>query len=458
MDKWMAAALDYVPRWIEHQMRLTEQPGCSVAIAHKGKVVLEAAYGHADAKKGVALTPRHRFRVASHSKSFTAAGILKLREADKLRLDDAAGKYVGGLHPRVAEATIAQLLSHTAGIIRDGHDTGQWVDRRPFRSTAEVKADLAEAPILDANTRFKYTNHGFGLAGMVIEAITGETYNAWIKREIVDAAGLEETTPDMPVPRGTPMARGHSSKLPLGRRVIIPGDNSTHGLASATGFVSTAADLTRFFNQLDPAAKKSVLSPANRREMSRRHWKVPHSALERWYGLGTISGTIGAWDHFGHSGGFQGFITRTATVPAHGFTVSVLTNSTDGMAHQFLDGIVHILRRFQANGAPTRRAADWSGRWWSLWGTLDLVPMGAKVMVATPGLLDPFMDASELEIQGRDKALIALAGGFASHGEQVRRVRDGRGKVAEVWMSGGKLLPEAKVAKELESRYEGKKR
>jgi D-alanyl-D-alanine carboxypeptidase len=131
MDKWLEAALDYIPDWLQHQMRVFEQPGCVIAIAHKGRIVLEQAFGQADLGKGVALTPRHRFRVASHSKSFTAAGIMKLREQGKLTLDDAVGRYVRRLHPAVAQATIAQLLSHSAGIIRDGIDSGQWQDRRP---------------------------------------------------------------------------------------------------------------------------------------------------------------------------------------------------------------------------------------------------------------------------------------------------------------------------------------
>jgi hypothetical protein len=78
LERWLGAALEHVPRWIEHQMRLTEQPGCALAVASKGKVVLEAAYGHANLVRCVPLTSRHRFRVASHSKTFTAAGVLKL--------------------------------------------------------------------------------------------------------------------------------------------------------------------------------------------------------------------------------------------------------------------------------------------------------------------------------------------------------------------------------------------
>jgi CubicO group peptidase (beta-lactamase class C family) len=124
VEKWLGAALDYIPRWLEHQMRLSEQPGCVVAVADRGRVVFEQAWGHADLARNVALTPRHRFRVASHSKSFTSAGIMKMRETRKLSLDDPAGRYVSGLHPAVGKATIAQLLSHSAGIIRDGVDSG----------------------------------------------------------------------------------------------------------------------------------------------------------------------------------------------------------------------------------------------------------------------------------------------------------------------------------------------
>jgi CubicO group peptidase (beta-lactamase class C family) len=124
MDNWLEPALDYIPQWLEYQLRDTEQPGCVIAIVHKGRLVLERAFGYADIVSREPLSPRHRFRVASHSKSFTAAGIMKLREEGKLGLDDRIGRYVEGLHPEIAAATIAQLLSHGAGIARDGTDGG----------------------------------------------------------------------------------------------------------------------------------------------------------------------------------------------------------------------------------------------------------------------------------------------------------------------------------------------
>ena len=115
MQAWLQPALDYSVAWLDLQMRQSRLPGCIVAVIEGNRVALEHAFGHANLASGEKLTPRHRFRIASHSKSFTAAGIMKLHEAGKLHLDDPVGGFVKRLHPRVAEATIAQVLSHTAG-------------------------------------------------------------------------------------------------------------------------------------------------------------------------------------------------------------------------------------------------------------------------------------------------------------------------------------------------------
>lgn len=453
MADWLAPALAYIPQWIAHQRRITEMPGIAVAVAQGGKLVLDQAFGLANLATGEALTPKHLFRVASHSKTFTAVGIMRLLEAGRLRLDDAAGQYVQGLHPEVAKATIAQLLSHTAGIVRDGDDTGQWADRRPFLNEAELRAALAEAPVIPANTRMKYSNHAFGLAGLVIAAVTGEDYNSWIAREVVKKAGLENTAPDAPVGPKVKTSRGHSSKWALGERLVIPADNCTHALASATGFLSTAGDLARFYATLDPAAPKSIISAASRREMTRQQWPVPDTAGDRHYGLGTIHGRVGDWEMYGHSGGFQGVRTQTATIPSQKLTVSVLTNAADGNPALLLEGVVHILRAFQKHGAPGKAVAGWTGRWWSLWDAVDLVPMGNTVFLAVPGQANPFADVSELEVTGADVAVIRKSGGFGSHGEAARLVRGRGGKVASVVYAGGKLVDEAAIGKELRARY-----
>ena len=453
MADWLTPALAYIPQWIGHQRRIAELPGVAVAVARNGTPVLDRAFGVANLATSEGLTPKHRFRVASHSKTFTAVGIMRLVEAGRLRLDDPAGVHVAGLHPEVGRASIAQLLSHTAGITRDGEDTGQWADRRPFLNEAELRAALAEAPVIAANTRMKYSNHGFGLAGLVIAAVTGEPYNTWIAREVVKRAGLGNTAPDTPVGAKVKTSRGHSSKWPLGERVVIPADNCTDALASATGFLSTAGDLVAFYASLDPAAAKSILSAASRREMTRRHWAVPDMAGGRGYGLGTIHSQVGDWAMVGHSGGFPGVKTQTATIPGQKLTVSVLTNAADGNPGLLLEGVVHILRAFEKHGPPGKAVAGWSGRWWSLWDAVDLVAMGDAVMVAVPGQANPFADVAELAVTGTDAAVIRRAGGFGSHGEKVRLLRGRGAKVVALHYAGAKMVDEAAIGRELRARY-----
>ncbi len=145
-------------------------------------------------------------------------------------------------------------------------------------------------------------------------------------------------------------------------------------------------------------------------------------------------------------------------MPAHALSISVLTNACDGPALAWLDGSLHILRAFSRHGAPSRRTAAWSGRWWSLWGATDLLPMRDKVLIANPLLTNPVQDASEIAVSGRTRdgactGKVALAGGFANHGEPVRMVVDSNGKPRELWLSGSKLLPQPKIERELAARY-----
>ena len=457
MDRWLAAALDYLPRWLEHQLRITEQPGLQLAVAHHGRIVLEQAFGHADRAAGRRLTTRHAFRVASHSKTFTATAVMKLREQGRLGLDDPVGRHVDGLHARVAALRLQQLLSHSGGLVRDGRDAGQWAERRPFLDEAELRADLAGGPLLAPGSRFKYSNHGYGLLGLVIESVTGERYADWMRREVIAAAGLKHTWVDMPegdaAQRRVRLASGHSGKWPLGERLVIPATMSTRALAPATGYVATAADLARFFGGLVPGAAHGLLSDDSRREMARRHWSEPHSSVPRWYGLGTMSGTLGPWDWFGHTGGFPGTLSRTCVVPSQSLVISMLSNAVDGPSQAWVDGALRLLQAFASHGAPTRRSSRWSGRWWSLWNVVDLLPVADKVLVANPALANPVMDAAEIgELRG-DQGRIVQANGYATHGEGAALLRDARRRPLALQLGGMRLLPEDAALRELRQRY-----
>lgn len=344
------------------------------------------------------------------------------------------GRYVDGLHKDLAGARIGELLSHGAGVTRDGADSGQFLDRRPFLSRAELLVELSKKQPLAPGIQLKYSNHGYGLLGLMIEEVTRTAYPAWITRNVIEAAGLQETVPDMAQLRKTaPMAKGHSAEFPFGQRLVVPGDNVCDAIAPAGGFVSTASDVARFFAQLAPDSKESILSPASRRDMMQRRWRErvvrPHgrparlrvadSAVpgHRFYRHRPVqrarrrSLPVGRW-HCQHPGGVQG--ARCAD---------------------------------QARGAVARTLVEHVGR-------KRLVPMGKVVCQVAPALNPPFDGATtECAITGKDSGVVTKTSGYNSPGQAIRLVRDSKGVPAELWVGGSQLLPEEAMVAEAMQRY-----
>jgi hypothetical protein len=220
-------------------------------------------------------------------------------------------------------------------------------------------------------------------------------------------------------------------------------------LAPAGGFVSTARDAARFYNQLNPATPSPILSAAARRAMIHKRWKNPGSPLETYYGLGMASGSTWGWNWFGHGGSLAGYITRTVTVVDLELTLSFLTNSSDGWANPWCDGAMSILRSFATHGAPQRRVRDWTGRWWTSFSMCDLVPMGRSVLLATPTSVAPFAEAGVVDVTARDAGRITGGTGYGSFGEEVRRVRNKAGRVIEIWIGNGRLVTRGRAAADL---------
>lgn len=451
---WIKSASEYLRSYLAHQLRITRIPGCSIAAAYQSVMVFQAAYGTANLRQGLALTTEHCFRVASHSKTFTAVGLLKLRESGAVRLDDPVGRYVSGLHPLTAARTIEQVISNGAGIAREGRTSEFWLGRQPFPDHAAIREELAQPPVLDGSSRFKYSNLGFSLAGLVIESITGQSYGRWISREVIEAAKLKSTQPDVDPDSPHRIACGHSDDVLLGRRVVYPGTQTTAAMAPATGFVSTAADLCRFYASLSPRATTSILTAESRRELVRPRWKDVFAPEDRSYALGMTITKIGGEDCFGHGGAFQGYLSQTSVLPSLDMAVSVLTNSSDGRAREWADAALAIFRRFASAAQAPSGSQDWTGRWWSIWGAVDLVPLGEKILVAPPALLESLKNVAELSIIGPDEALITESSGFFSLGERVKLHRGPSGSVDSIQIGSSRWIKEEALADELRQRYD----
>jgi len=153
MDKTaLERAAKYIKDWLRFNYERGDTPGFVVAIAHDGKTIFNEAYGFADLENRTVLTPQHLFRIASHSKTFTATAIMQLQERGKLRIDDSIVDYLPWLKQhkdrRWRSVTIRQLLSHGAGVIRDGLKNDYWSVEELFPSEAEFKKDLLAANLV----------------------------------------------------------------------------------------------------------------------------------------------------------------------------------------------------------------------------------------------------------------------------------------------------------------------
>jgi CubicO group peptidase (beta-lactamase class C family) len=444
--------LAYLEHWLAFQLRLSEQPGCSVAVERAGRLVFERAFGVANLSTKENLTPRHLFRVASHSKAFTAAAIMVLFERGKLRLDDPVGLHVDNLRPDLGSATIAQLMTHSAGLTANADTQNFWNDMSPWPDEAELRRQLGLPSILEPGEQHKYSNVGYGLLGLLIESVTSQDYGSWMADNVIPRAGLTETFPDYQASTCKLFANGHSAKQPIGR-LVIPGTNQTGALAPATGFVSTARDLVRFFGQLAPGATQSFLSVRSRREMIRRHWRETPSSSENYYGFGISSGSMEDNDYFGHRGSFQGYQSRTCVIPDLDLAVAVITNSIDGAAGDWLSSIVHILKHFAQAGVTAEALHCWQGRWWNVWATVDLVPLGNVVVYTSSDSSTPFSEPEEIEIITATTGRFKRSEAHALFGESVERKLDEHGNCVAILVGGDEFLGEAAHIDRLMTTY-----
>lgn len=129
-----------------------------------------------------------------------------------------------------------------------------------------------------------------------------------------------------------------------------------------------------------------------------------------------------------------------------------LPNCIDGLANPWVEGVLGIFHHFARHGAAAPGVADWSGRWWTYWGAFDLVPMASKVFVTVPALMQPFTDATELEITSPTEGRIVRANGFGAYGEPARRLLAANGTPTLLTLGGTEMLPEQALLTELEDR------
>jgi CubicO group peptidase (beta-lactamase class C family) len=450
----VADAATYLEAWWPARRAQTRTPGVQAALWFENDLLLSLADGVADLATGEPLTTEHLFRVASHSKTFTGAALHRLHEQGRVRLDDTVGQWIGWLAESgspLADRTVAEVLSHGAGITRDGREADHWQLHQPFLDADGLRRVVADgAEVTPANVRFKYSNIGYSLLGEVIEAVTGTSWRDHVRTELIEPLGLTSTFPDLGDLDPSRFAGAHSFQALGATRVAIDQVDSG-AMSSATGVVSNASDLCRWA-AAQFMGDERLLSDGSKRRMQNRVWTVEGEG-EGDYGLGTGILDVGGRRLCGHGGGWPGHITRTFFDPEARLAVAVATNAIDGPAAEIAAGSVRIVDLAARNAARTQRDGDGvgpdrpdaaqrlCGRYASLWGVHDVALLGDRLVGLSPTLPEPTTAAVQYTMVDDTTLRIDSGPGHGSVGEELRFELDEGGVVRRVGGAGPTLVP-----------------
>ncbi|XVQ07008.1 serine hydrolase domain-containing protein [Spirillospora sp. CA-255316] len=300
-----------------------------------------------------------KFRVASMTKPFTAAVLLKLEAAGQLSLDDSVEKWLPGVvrgkdyHPQ--KISVRHLLNHTSGIFNYNNDdafraryAGDEFDKNRYTRVTPrelVNIALAHPAVFQPGEpgRWEYSDTNYILAGMIIEKVTGNTYEEEAEAKIIKPLGLSGTSvpgtsPKVPRPHAT-----HYSTLfedGPGAKVRNVTEFNPTVAWSAGQIISTVGDVNKFMSLL---LRGEVLPAAQQQAMLDT---VPvegedgHGGREDRYGLGIrkFKLTESCWV-WGHGGMIPGSASRTA-VTGNGRHVLTLNRNGDWGEQKLEDAVV----------------------------------------------------------------------------------------------------------------------
>jgi D-alanyl-D-alanine carboxypeptidase len=298
-------------------------PGATVMMLRNGRVTFVEAYGSRDLRRRLPARPDTFFEIGSITKQFTAASILQLQEAGKLQINRPLSDYLPDA-PHAKEVTLRQLLTHTSGL----HDyldlPPRDVDRLASRpiSYNDLIARVAPLPLdFEPGSRWSYSNTGYLLLGKVIETVSGQTYEGYLRRHILGPLQMKNTHTTADEARLPNAAIGYEHvDGKLERAPIID-----PGWAGAAGFlVAPMSDLAKW----DAALRGGkVVSPASYREMATPFVTTKNGSAD--YGLGLFVDSAYGEPRIGHTGGSLGFTTADEYFPRQDVRIIAFTNLGD---------------------------------------------------------------------------------------------------------------------------------
>jgi len=428
--------------WMDGQIAYRGLPGVVVGVVSDQELVWGAGFGFADVDAKLKMTPATKFRMASHSKLFTAIAIMQLREEGKLRLDDPVAKYLTWFKAKPAgdddgPITIEQLLSHSSGLQREAGD--HWTSYE-FPTSNELRDLYAERHAAFApSVRWKYSNLAYAVAGMIVEQITGERWADYVDRNIFKPLGMAASSVDKNVPG---LAVPYGRRMPDGTREVLPFVDA-RGMAAATGVTSNLEDMAKFVSaqfRRGPRGGAQVVSTGSLREMHR-----VRSVEENWTsgtGLGFDITRIKDKTWVGHGGGYPGNTTQTLIQLDDKVGVIVLTNTNDSNPGDIARQLITTVGQAVAKASAPKTETVWDPAWARFAGLYrgrggdsQVVLLNRKLVIITPNA--PNVDnPTTLEPLGGGRFRFVAPTGGGAVGEIVRFVEE-NGRPTRMYIGDG---------------------
>jgi hypothetical protein len=208
-------------------------------------------------------------------------------------------------------------------------------------------------------------------------------------------------------------------------------------MSPATGFCSTAADLSQYFSAHLIGSGK-LLSDESKREMQRVQWKTTKENAE--YGLGLDIEKVGNRKLVGHSGGFPGFVTRSYVDPEDSVCVVVLTNCHLSWASSIAQAIYGLIDEF-GDEDPKGEHLKYEGRFSGLHGAMDIIAHCGGLRAFASNSWFPLYQVETLEVVDDTTLKMTRSDSFANEGELIKFTFNDDGTIKHIIDSGSLRLP-----------------
>jgi CubicO group peptidase (beta-lactamase class C family) len=296
-------------------------PGAVVAVVLGEKVAWTRGFGVANVETSAPVTPDTLFQIGSVTKTFTAAAVLTASAQRVVALDRPVSTYVSGLAPCVGAPTLAQLLSHTGGLIDEPDEFGP---QGEDGLGAYQRSWTSEYCLLPPGRAFSYSNSGFALAGLALQEAEKKPFADVMRARVLEPLGMTRTTFRPTEAMTWPLAVGHRRDNEGKFTVVRPLANDAR-LWPAGTLYSSANEMARLLIALINDGNvdgKQALPPGLVANMTREHVAIP-TTYQR-YGQGLFL------DHpqNGHGGTMTGYVAQLGFSAETGgpIGVVVLTN------------------------------------------------------------------------------------------------------------------------------------